>query len=201
MAYLAPTEAGLGRSCKAKAQAKAKAALNDTMAAMSATMRADREAEERRSLLVEQEARDARHNEAASQPDPWGDMGEIAAVDNPAESVVHADYRGFVSIIVPADSGVPCTECHVQHRGPCSFHDLLRADMDTLAMYKGVVLQVQIYRPEFDSYRAAIDATMADIHEALAEIGVAEDIFVHLRAAVHHVIKDCNRLPMFQPGA
>ena len=198
MAYLAPTAAGLGRSCKAKAKAKAKAALNDTMAAMSATMRAESEAEERRSQLREQEARDAWHNEAASKPSPWGDMDEIAAVDNPAESVVHADESGLVSIIAPPDGGVPCTECHVQHRGTCSFHDLLRADMDTLGMYLDVVLP---HRPECYRYRAAIYTTMSDIHAALIETGIAEDMFVHLRASVQHVIKDCNRLPMFQPGA
>ena len=61
--------------------------------------------------------------QAASQPSPWGDMEETAMVDNPADSVVHADASGLVSIIAPPGDGVPCTECHVQHRGTCSFHD------------------------------------------------------------------------------
>ena len=168
------------------------------MVDIAAAMRAEDEAEERREQPREKEARDDWHNAAASEPDPWGDMEGSAAVDNPAQSVVHADARGLVSIFVPADSGTPCTECHAQHRGVCSFHDLLRADMNRLKMYADVFLP---HGPEFYCYRGALYTIMSHIHDALAQGGITAEIFGNLRVIVRCMIEECDQLPLLQPGA
>ena len=149
MVYVLPTDAGLGRRCKAKAMAKAVAFLYDTVAeaagaeVAAAVAAAEQEkateaaaaatAAEKKKATEAEDRRRQHHDwqfgcgdwrmQAASQPSPWGDMEETAMVDNPADSVVHADASGLVSIIAPPGDGVPCTECHVQHRGTCSFHD------------------------------------------------------------------------------
>ena len=116
MASEAATVASLGRSCKAKAKAKAKEPWQHQafIAEYAEQVLASDAAEERRADFFEAEFRTAWHNAAASEPCPWADM---EGVDDIAESVVHADNRGVVSILVPAGSGVPCTECQTQHRG------------------------------------------------------------------------------------
>ena len=197
----------------APAAAAAEAEVADTMAAMHAhylegmmehnraTYRAQGEAEERLSQLRDQQAHVDWHNEAASQPSPWGDMDETAAVDNPAGSVIRfpfaVDESGDVSIIAPPGGGVPCTACHVQHSGSCCFFDLLRADMEMLGLY----LEVLPHSPDCYGYSAAIYLTMSDIHTALTETVITEGIYVHLHSSVQHIVTDCNLLPMFQPGA
>ena len=130
----AATVASLGRSCKAKAKAKAKERwqYRAFIAEVAEQVLANEAAEERRAAFFEAQVRQARHDAAASEPCPWADM---EGVDDIAESVVHADNRGVVSILVPAGSGVPCTECQTQHRGVCSFHNLLLADISTLKLY------------------------------------------------------------------
>jgi len=110
MVYVLPTDAGLGRRCKAKAMAKAVAFLYDTVAeaagaeVAAAVAAAEQEkateaaaataAEKKKATEAEDRRRQHHdwrfgygggwHMQAASQPSPWGDMEETAMVDNPA---------------------------------------------------------------------------------------------------------------------
>ena len=139
------------------------------------------------------------HIPAELAPSPWSDMDETSCrVGNPAGSVIRfpfaVDESGFVSIIAPPGGGSPCTACHVQHSGSCCFFDLLRADIDTLKLYLEVL-------PSEPILSDAIYLTMCDIHTTLTERVITEDIYVHLHSLVQHIVKDCNLLPRFQPGA
>ena len=179
--------------------AAAEAEVADTMAAMHATYRAQCEAEERLSELRDQQARVDWHNEVASQPSPWSDMDETSCrVGFPAGSAIRfpfaVDESGAVSIIAPPGGGSPCTACHVQHSGSCCFFDLLRADVEKL----GLLLELL---PEEPILSGAIYLTMCEIHTTLTERVITEDIYVELHSLVQHIVKDCNLLPIFQPGA
>jgi hypothetical protein len=181
------------------APAAAEPEVADTMAAMHATYRAQCEAEERLSQLRDQQARVDWHNEAASQPSPWSDMDETSCrVGNPAGSVIRfpfaVDESGAVSIIAPPGGGSPCTACHVQHSGSCCFFDLLRADVEKLGLYLELL-------PSEPILSGAIYLTMCEIHTTLTERVITEDIYVQLHSLVQHIVKDCNLLPIFNPGA
>ena len=105
-----------------------------------------------------------RHKDAASQPSPWCDMDDTAAVDNPA--------------------------------GSAAF-DLLRADIEMLRQY----LEVLSHSPDCDAYSAAIHLTMSDIHSALSETVITENIYIHLHSSFQHIVRFCNLLPIFNAGA
>ena len=83
----------------AAAATASEAAEATTTAAIHARIRAESEAEERRSELRELKAWEGLCNEAALLPSPWNDMEESASIDNPVGSVVHADASGLVSSI------------------------------------------------------------------------------------------------------
>ena len=175
------SEASLGRRCKAKARPKP-----DLAAAMQRLSR--QAAEEQHAAQRDAEFRDAWGNEVASQADPWADMAAVEpAVDNLPGSVMHADAHGCVSILVPPGSGVPCTSCHAVHRGPCSFHDLLRAEIAQLKLYADqFVPQIE----EFRELRCALYHIMATINGHLAQGGLTlekyTDILLHARCAKRH---------------
>ena len=162
------SEASLGRRSKAKAKAKAK--------------------EPDRAAQRDAELRDAWVNEVASQADPWSDMAAVEpAIDNLPGSVMHADAHGCISILVPAGSGIPCTSCQAVHRGPCSFHDLLRAEIAQLKLYADhFVPQIE----EFVELRCALYHIMARIHRYLAKGGLTRekytDLLLHARSAKRH---------------
>jgi hypothetical protein len=186
MAYEQTSEASLGRRCKAKAKAKAK---EPDLAAVMQRLPCQA-AEEQRAAQRDAEFRDAWawENEAASQEDPWADMAAVEpAVDNLPGSVMHADARGCVSILVPPGSGVPCTSCHAVHRGPCSFHDLLRAEIAQLKLYAD---QFVPQTEEFAELRGALYQIMGSIHGYLAQGGLTlekyTDILLHARSARRH---------------
>ena len=178
------SEASLGRSCKAKAKAKAKEP--DLAAGMELLRR--QAAEEQRAAQRDAEFRDAWENEEASQADPWADMAAVEpAVDHLPGSVMQADAHGCVSILVPPGSGVPCTDCHAVHRGPCSFHDLLRAEIAQLKLYADqFVPQIE----EFVELRCTLYHIMASIHRHLAKGGLTRekytDLLLHARSAKRH---------------
>ena len=184
MAYEQASEASLGRRCKAKAKAKAKEP--DLAAAMQRLSR--QAAEEQRAAQRDAEFRDSWANEIASQADPWADMAAVEpAVDNLPGSVMHADAHGCVSILVPPGSGVPCTSCHAVHRGPCSFHDVLRAEIAQLKLYADqFVPQIE----EFAELRGALYEIMGSIHGYLAQGGLTlekyNDILLQARSARRH---------------
>jgi hypothetical protein len=186
MAYEQTSEASLGRRCKAKAKAKAK---EPDLAAVMQRLPCQA-AEEQRAAQRDAEFRDAWawENEAASQEDPWADMAAVEpAVDNLPGSVMHADARGCVSILVPPGSGVPCTSCHAVHRGPCSFHDLLRAEIAQLKLYAD---QFVPQTEEFAELRGALYQIMGSMHGYLAQGGLTlekyTDLLLHARSARRH---------------
>jgi hypothetical protein len=184
---------------EAATAAAAEAARADLLASMISTYRAKREAEERLSQLRDQQARVDWHNEVASQPSPWSDMDETSCrVGFPAGSAIRfpfaVDESGAVSIIAPPGGGSPCTACHVQHSGSCCFFDLLRADVEKL----GLLLEML---PEEPILSGAIYLTMCEIHTTLTERVITEDIYVELHSLVEHIVRDCNLLPIFNPGA
>ena len=170
--FEAATVVSLGRSCKAKAKAKAKYLL--LIAEYAEQALACDAAEERRAERLEAEFSTAGHNAAASEPSPWKDM------------------ESAVSILVPssvAGTGIPCTECHTEHRGGCSFHDLLLTDIATLKLYAETLVPPG---PEFHSLRGALYTLMGTIHGNLARGGVTPEKFRELRAGVLSVKEQCN---------
>ena len=201
MANEQASEASLGRRCKAKAMAKAKE--QDLAAAMQRLSR--QAAEEQRAAQRDAEFRDAWawENEAASQEDPWADMAAVdPAVDNLPGSVMHADARGCVSILVPPGSGVPCTSCHAVHRGPCSFHDLLRAEIAQLKLYAD---QFVPQTEEFAELRGALYQIMGSIHGYLAQGGLTlekyNDIRLHARSARQHCERSVSDYQVLRAAA
>ena len=178
------SEEPLGRSCKAKAKAKAREP--DLAAGMELLRR--QAAEEQRAAQRDAEFRDAWENEAASQADPWADMAAVEpAVDHLPGGVMQADAHGCVSILVPPGSGVPCTSCHAVHQGPCSMHDLLRAEIAQLKLYADqFVPQIE----EFVELRCTLYHIMASIHRHLAKGGLTRekytDLLLHARSAKRH---------------
>ena len=173
----------LGRSCKAKAKAKAKHRL--FLAEYAEHVRARDAAQERRAELLEVGFNTAWHNATASESSPWADMGNLDAT---AESVVHSDTRGEVSTSMPAGIGVPCTECHTQHRGVCCYHDLLLADLVHLKISAENFVPP---RPEFYWLRGALYTLMGTIHRNLAYGEVTSEKFRELRASVVSVREQC----------
>ena len=175
------SEASLGRRCKAKARPKP-----DLAAAMQRLSR--QAAEEQHAAQRDAEFRDAWGNEVASQADPWADMAAVEpAVDNLPGSVMHADADGCVSILFPPGIGLPCTSCNLVHQGPCSFHDLLRAEIAQLKLYADhFVPQIE----EFRELRCALYHIMATINGHLAQGGLTlekyTDILLHARSAKRH---------------
>ena len=103
-----------------------------------------------------------------------------------------ANMEGAVSILGPssvAGTGIPCTECHTQHRGGCSFHDLLLTDIATLKLYAETLVPPG---PEFHSLRGALYTLMGTIHGNLARGGVTPEKLRGLRAGVLSVKEQCN---------
>ena len=189
MAYEEASVASLGRSCKAKAKAKAKEP--DLVREYVRECLAREAAEERRAAQCDAEFRLAWQNEAATEEDPWGGMAAVeSAVDNPPGSVVHADTHGVVSILVPPGSGVPCTVCYTVHRGPCSFHDVLRAEMAQLELYAEHFLP---RTEDFVSLRAVLYQLMASIHGYLAHGCLTAEKYRELLAEARIVKRHCDR--------
>ena len=198
----------LGRSCKAKAMAKAKTRL--FIAEHIEQVQARDVAEELRAELVEVEFNTAWHNAASSEPSPWADMGPLDAtaesvvhsdtrgegspwadmgpLDATAESVVHSNTRGEGSTSMPAGIGVPCTECHRQHRGVCRYDDLLFADLEQLKTFAEHFVPP---RPEYCWLRDALYTLMRTIHRNLACDEVTSEKFRELRASVVTVMEQC----------
>ena len=171
MAYEQTSESSLGRRSKAKAKAKAK----------EPDLAAQRDAE----------FRDAWGNEVSSQADPWSDMAAVEpAVDNLPGSVMHADAHGCVSILVPPGSGVPCTSCHAVHRGPCSFHDVLRAEIAQLKLYADQFLP---RTEDFAELRDVLYQLMASIHGYLAHGGLTAEKYRDLLLEARSAKKHCER--------
>ena len=186
MAYEEASEASLGRRCKAKAKAKAK----EPDLAAGRECLAREAAEERRAAQCDAEFREAWRNEAATQEDPWGDMAAVeSAVDNLPGSVVHADTHGVVSILVPPGSGVPCTVCYTVHRGPCSFHDVLRAEMAQLELYAEHFLP---RTEDFVSLRDVLYQLMASIHGYLVDGCLTPEKYRELLAEARIVKRHCE---------
>jgi hypothetical protein len=187
MAYEEASEASLGRRCKAKAKAKAK----EPDLAAGRECLAREAAEERRAAQCDAEFREAWRNEAATQEDPWGDMAAVeSAVDNLPGSVVHADTHGGVSILVSPGSGVPCTSCHTVHRGPCSFHDVLRAEIAQLKLYADHFLP---RTEDFAELRDALYQLMASIHGYLAHGGLTAEKYRELLLEARSAKRHCDR--------
>ena len=164
----------LGRSCKAKAKAKAKVQVQAFDVAVV-----------HRAELLEFGFNTAWHNAASSEPSPWADMGGLDAT---AESVVHSDTRGEVSTSMPAGIGVPCTECHTQHRGVCFYHNLLLADLVHLKIFAENFVPP---RQEFYWLHDALYSLMDTIHRNLAYGEVTPEKFRELRASVVSVTEQC----------
>ena len=190
MAYEEAREASLGRRCKAKAKAMAKAKFYDEeMSARIAAIRAREAAEELAAAQREAEDLLAWRTEAASQPDPWANMADIEdAVDSLPGSVVHADAEGAVSAPVSPGLGVPCTSCHAVHRGRCSPHDVLRAEIGQLTLYADQCLP---RTEEFAELRDALYKVMAKAHGYLVDGGLtperyADMLFLFRSAKKHH---------------
>ena len=181
----------LGRSCKAKEKAKAKNHLFIAeeryvkLAKYVKQVQARDVAEERRAELLEVEIDTAWHNAASSEPSPWADMEGLHAT---AESVVHSDTRGEVSTSMPAGIGVPCIECHTQHRGVCFYHDLLLADLVHLKLFASNFVPL---RPEFNWLLGALWELMFTIQRNLAYGEVTPEKFRELRASVVRVREQC----------
>jgi hypothetical protein len=173
----------LGRSCKAKAKAKAKHRL--FLAEYAEHVRARDAAQERRAELLEVGFNTAWHNATASESSPWADMGNLDAT---AESVVHSDTRREVSTSMAAGIGVPCTECHTQHRGVCTYHDLLLADLVHLKLFASNFVPL---RPEFNWLLGALWELMFTIQRNLAYGEVTPEKFRELRASVVRVREQC----------
>ena len=173
----------LGRSCKAKAKANAKHRL--FLAEYAEHVRARDAAQESRAELLEVGFNMAWHNAAASDSSPWADMGNLDAT---AESVVHSDTRRAVSTSMAAGIGVPCTECHTQHRGVCTSHDLLLADLVHLKLFASNFAPL---RPEFNWLLRALWELMFTIQRNLAHGEVTQEKFRELRASVVRVREQC----------
>ena len=187
MAYEEASEASLGRRCKAKAKAKAK----EPDLAAGRECLAREAAEERRAAQCDAEFREAWRNEAATQEDPWGDMAAVeSAVDNLPGSVVHADTHGVVSILVPPGSGVPCTVCYTVHRGPCSFHDVLRAEIAQLKMYADHFVP---RTDDFAELRDTLHQLIACIHDYLAHGGLTPETYSDLLLEARSAKEHCER--------
>jgi hypothetical protein len=173
----------LGRSCKAKAKAKAKHRL--FLAEYAEHVRARDAAQERRAELLEVGFNTAWHNPTASDSSPWADMGNLDAT---AERVVHSDTRREVSTSMAAGIGVPCTECHTQHRGVCTYHDLLLADLVHLKLFASNFVPL---RPEFNWLLGALWEVIISIQRSLAYGPVTPGKFRELRASVVRVREQC----------
>ena len=192
MAYEEGSEASLGRRCKAKAKAKAKEPdfvreWKEQFLERAKT----KAAEELRAAQRDAEVRDAWRNEAASQGDPWADMAEVdSAADSLPDSVVHADTHGVVSFIVSPGSGVPCTSCHVVHRGQCSFHDVLRAEIEQLKLYADHFVP---RTEDFAELRDALYQLMANIHGYLAHGGLTPEKYTDILLEVRSAKRHCER--------
>ena len=173
----------LGRSCKAKAKPKA----NDRLfrAEYAEHVRARDAAQERRAELLEVGFNTAWHNAAASESSPWADMGDLDAT---AESDVHSDTRREASTSIAAGIGPPCTECHTQHRGVCTYHDLLLADIVHLKLFLSNFVP---QRPEFNWLLGALWEVILTIQRSLAYGPVTPGKFRELRASVVRVREQC----------
>jgi hypothetical protein len=184
MAHLLASEASLGRRCKAKAKAKAKEP--DLVAVRELLAR--EAAEEHRAAQCDAEVREAWRNEAATQPDPWGDMAAVEfAVDNLPGSVVHTASSTVDNL---TGGGVPCTSCHTVHRGPCSFHDVLRAEIAQLKMY------ADHFVPRTDDFAALRDTLhqlIACIHDYLAHGGLTPETYSDLLLEARSAKEHCER--------
>ena len=181
MAYEEASEASLGRRCKAKAKAKAK----EPDLAAGRECLAREAAEERRAAQCDAEFREAWRNEAATQEDPWGDMAAVEfAVDNLPGSVVHTASSTVDNL---PGSGVPCASCYTVHRGPCSFHDVLRVEIAQLKMYADHFVP---RTEDFAELRDALYQLMASIHGYLAHGGLTaekyRDLLLEARSAKRH---------------
>ena len=139
----------LGRQCKAMAKAKAKAAVNvddlivADIAELLASEAAGRLREEHRNAVAQTEM----ENEAAAAPSPWDDMHDIGEV-SPWEEMLD----------------VPCTNCQLQHSGPCTIYDILICDMNSLQFYAEVSLPAG---PSLHHLRGDLYTLMGDIHRVL----------------------------------
>jgi hypothetical protein len=137
----------LGRQCKAMAKAKAKAAVkfDDFIVAYSAELLASEAAgrlrDEHRNAVAQAEM----EYEAATAPSPWDDMHVIGEVS-------------------PWDEMLPCTNCQLQHSGPCTMLAVLASDMNSLQFYADVLLPA---RPSLYELRGELYTLMGSIHRVL----------------------------------
>ena len=181
MAYEEPCVTSLGRTSKpsSKAKAKAKAKEHEFVLQWREEALAREAAEELRAAQREVEVRSAWRAEAATEEDPWGDMADLESeVDNPPGTVVHADTHG-----------VPCTVCHAVHRGPCSFHDVLRAEIAQLQLYADNFLPPS---EDFHSLRALLYTLMGSIRGYLVDGGLTPVRYRELLSDARILKRHCD---------
>jgi len=117
-----------------------------------------------RDELLDAAARTESAIDAAAMPSPWDDMGDIL-------------------------SGVPCTECHVQHHGICSIMNLLIKHMSTLNDFAEVFLPSG---PQYYDLRGALYTLMGIIYATAKDGGVTLQDYKDLHADVLSLIARCD---------
>ena len=79
---------------------------------------------------------------------------------------------------------------HAVHRGPCSFHDVLRAEMAQLELYAEHFLP---RTEDFVSLRDVLYQLMASIHGYLAHGGLTAEKYRDLSLEARSAKKHCER--------
>ena len=128
------------------------------------------------------------HRNAAAQTEvenPWVDMDDVS------DDFVQIDHFRHLAILPPPGTGVPCTSCHRQHAGPCTFEDLLIADMNIMQFYAEVFLPAG---PWFHDLRVSLYKLLGEIHHEVnfEEPRVTADKFGVLRAAALNLKARCD---------
>ena len=99
------------------------------------------------------------------------------AVDSLPGSVVHADAEGAVSAPVSPGLGVPCTSCHAVHRGRCSPHDVLRAEICQLTLYAD---ECSARSEGYAELRDELNKIKAEAHGYLVDGGLTPERYADL---------------------
>ena len=96
-----------------------------------------------------------------------------------------------LAIVPPPGNGVPCTTCHRQHAGDCTFEDRLVADMHNLQCYAEAYLP---RGPSLHHLRGDLYTLMAEIFRVVKteQPLVIAQKYGALRADVMQLTTQCN---------